>query len=232
MRKRHSFLIASCLGLAGIFAGAYAQTTASVWDGVYTNAQAARGATAYGAACAGCHGANLAGTGEAPALQGGQFVGDFNSETVGDVFDRIRTTMPLEAPASLSRDQYADILAYILKSNGFPAGAKDLDRRSEYLKAIKFEAANPHKKASAEPATPGVRTAASGRPRIVPADLAALASADQASGVLSPAASDPRNAPNSQPNPYKADAFFLSFRRAAAWVRPVLSPWIPRGISG
>jgi mono/diheme cytochrome c family protein/sugar lactone lactonase YvrE len=221
MRKNYSLLMLLALGLSGLVAGAYAQTTASVWDGIYTDAQATRGAAAYGSYCASCHGATLAGTGEAPALAGGQFVGDFNSETVGDIFDRIRTTMPLAAPGSLTRNQYADILAYILKANSFPAGAKELDRRSEYLKAIKFEAAKPRKGASATPAAPPVQAAsaapaapvraagAGGRARIVPADLTALAQADQASGVLSPAASDPRNAPNSQPNPYKADPFFF-----------------------
>ncbi len=71
-------------------------------------------------------------------------MGDFNGETVGDIFDRIRTTMPMDGPGSLSRDQYADILSFILKSNNFPAGAKELDRRSEFLKAIKFESINPH----------------------------------------------------------------------------------------
>lgn len=234
MRSRYGLVFLACLGLSGLVLGASAQGTASVWGGIYTNAQAARGATAYAGYCASCHGGNLAGSGEAPALEGGQFLGDFNDETVGDLFDRIRTTMPIDNPASLSRDQYADILAFILKSNGFPAGTKELDRRSEYLKAIKFEATNPRKGASAAPAQPAApqRAAQIGRPRILPADLTALAAADKASGLLSPAASDPRNTPNSQPNPYKADAFFLRCRQAAAWARPVLSPWIPRAIFG
>ncbi len=203
MRKTYSFLIVIGLGLAGVLA-ARAQGTASVWDGIYTEAQAARGATAFAGSCAGCHGGNLAGSGEAPALEGAQFLGDFNDETVGDIFDRVRTTMPLDNPGGLSRDQYADILAFILKSNGFPAGAKELDRRSEYLKAIKFEAGNPHKAAANIPAAGGNRPA-----RVAPADLAALAAADRSSGLLSAAAPDPRNAPNSQPNSYRADTNFF-----------------------
>ena len=122
---------------------AMGQTATSVWDGIYTEAQAARGADGFAANCASCHGAGLTGTGEAPALQGPQFVSDFDGETVGDLFDRIRTTMPQDRPASLSRDQYADILAFVLKANAFPAGQKELDRRSEYLKAIRFTAAKP-----------------------------------------------------------------------------------------
>lgn len=205
MRKISCLLLMGFLGFAVSLTGAHAQGAASVWGGIYTDAQAARGATAYATSCAGCHGGTLAGSGEAPALEGGQFLSDFNDETVGDIFDRIRTTMPLDNPGGLSRDQFADILAFILKSNGFPAGAKELDRRSEYLKAIKFEAVNPHKATTNVPAPVGGNRQA----RVAPADLTALAAANQASGLLSPAAADPRNAPNSQPDPYRADADFF-----------------------
>lgn len=116
------------------------ETTSSVLDGVYTETQAARGAQAFAEHCALCHGSTLGGLGEAPALIGALFVSDFNGLTVGDLFDRVRTTMPLNAPASLGRERYADILAFILKSNGFPAGQRELDRRSEFLNTIRFEA--------------------------------------------------------------------------------------------
>jgi mono/diheme cytochrome c family protein len=129
--------------LVAITGAAQAQT-ASIWDGVYTDAQATRGAAGFSGHCANCHGANLGGTGEAPALAGPQFLSDFDSLSLGDLFDRVRTTMPQDNPASLTRDQYADILAFLLKANGMPAGAKELDRRSEYLKAIGFSAAKPH----------------------------------------------------------------------------------------
>jgi mono/diheme cytochrome c family protein len=115
-------------------------TTGSVLNGVYTEAQAKRGADGYAQSCASCHGHALGGVGEAPALEGLQFVSDFNGLSVGELFDRIRTTMPQSAPGSLSRTQYADILAFILKSNGYPAGSKELDHRSEYLAIIRFEA--------------------------------------------------------------------------------------------
>jgi S-disulfanyl-L-cysteine oxidoreductase SoxD len=116
------------------------EVSSSVLDGIYTEAQAARGAAAYPQHCAACHGASLGGLGEAPALSGAQFISDFNGLTVGDLFDRIRTTMPLNNPAGLSRDQYVDILSFILKSNGYPAGQTELNRRSEFLNAIRFEA--------------------------------------------------------------------------------------------
>jgi len=117
--------------------------TVSVWDGVYTDDQAARGGAGFTAHCANCHGADLGGTGEAPALSGPKFLSDFDGLSLGDLFDRIRTTMPQDNPGSLPRDQVADILAYLLKANALPAGSKELDRRSEYLKAIGFSATNP-----------------------------------------------------------------------------------------
>ena len=127
-----------------LVAGPAQAQTVSIWDGVYSEDQAARGNTGFAARCANCHGASLGGTGEAPALAGPQFLSDFDGLSLGDLFDRIRTTMPQDNPDSLTRDQYADILAFLLKANGMPAGAKELDRRSEYLKAIGFSAAKPH----------------------------------------------------------------------------------------
>jgi S-disulfanyl-L-cysteine oxidoreductase SoxD len=117
------------------------ETTSSVLDGVYIEVQAVRGADSFAKNCAVCHGASLGGVGEAPALVGAQFISDFNGLTVGDLFERIRTTMPLNNPGVLSRDQYADILAFMLKSNGYPAGERELYRRSEFLNTIRFEAA-------------------------------------------------------------------------------------------
>ena len=136
------WIIAVVVALAALTGLSWAQTT-SIWDGVYTDAQAARGELAFGAHCARCHGANLGGTGEAPALAGPQFLSDFDGLSAGDLFDRIRTTMPQDNPGSLTRDQLADILAFLLKANGLPPGTKELDRRSEYLKAIGFSATKP-----------------------------------------------------------------------------------------
>jgi mono/diheme cytochrome c family protein len=142
MRKRYVAGMTLAVSIAALGTVA-AQTSSSVWDGIYTEAQAGRGAQDFAQVCAACHGAALGGSGEAPALSGGQFIGDFDGQTVGDIFDRIRTTMPQSAPGVLSRDQYADILAFLLKSNGFPAGQTELDKRSDYLKAISFEASKP-----------------------------------------------------------------------------------------
>jgi len=138
--RRAAAPIAALLCVAAATAAAQ-ETTSSVIDGVYTEVQAARGAAGFAQSCAVCHGASLGGVGEAPALAGAQFVSDFNGLTVGDLFERMRTTMPLNNPGALTRDQYADILAFMLKANGYPAGERELYRRSEFLNTIRFEAA-------------------------------------------------------------------------------------------
>lgn len=120
-------------------------TTRSVWDGVYTADQAKRGETAYATNCAACHGDQLTGGEMAPPLAGGEFLSNWNGLTMGDLFDRIRTTMPAGKPGSLSRETNADIAAFILSFNKFPAGALELPHQSEVLKQIKIDAEKPKK---------------------------------------------------------------------------------------
>jgi cytochrome c len=120
-----------------------AQTSRSVWDGVYTSEQAKRGATLYAAECASCHGSALNGGESAPPLTGGEFFSNWNGLTVGDLFERIRVSMPADHPGKLTREQDAEILAFMLSMNQFPAGKTELDHRTEVLKQIQFEAAKP-----------------------------------------------------------------------------------------
>ena len=115
----------------------------SVWDGVYTEEQAKRGETIYRKECAACHGAVLTGGESAPPLTGGPFLANWNGLTMGDLFDRIRKTMPQTNPGHLTRQQDADILAFMLSVNKFPAGKTELYRQSEMLKEIRFEAEKP-----------------------------------------------------------------------------------------
>jgi len=115
----------------------------SVWDGVYTEDQAKRGETIYRKECAACHGDILTGGESAPPLTGGAFLANWNGLTMGDLFDRIRKTMPQSAPGRLTRQQDADILAFMLSVNKFPAGKTELYRQSEMLKEIRFEAEKP-----------------------------------------------------------------------------------------
>jgi len=115
----------------------------SVWDGVYTEDQAKRGEPIYRKECAPCHGDMLTGGESAPPLTGGAFLANWNGLTMGDLFDRIRKTMPQTNPGRLTRQQDADILAFMLRANKFPAGKTELYRQSEMLKEIRFESAKP-----------------------------------------------------------------------------------------
>lgn len=117
-----------------------AQPTQSVWDGVYTEEQANRGKQGYADQCASCHGPELTGGEMAPALTGGEFMAGWDGLTVGDLFERIRISMPQNAPGTLSGQQNADILAFMLASNKFPAGSAELARDAMILKTIKIEA--------------------------------------------------------------------------------------------
>ena len=126
-----------------IVLAAIAQTTRSVWDGVYTDDQAKRGEGFYAKECASCHGTELTGGEAAPPLAGDAFFANWNGLTLGDLFERIRISMPQNAPGSLSRQENADILAFILKVNQFPSGKSELDRQTEILKQIKFESTKP-----------------------------------------------------------------------------------------
>jgi mono/diheme cytochrome c family protein len=97
----------------------------TVWDGVYSEAQAARGVTAFNQSCAGCHA--LAATGKAP-LVGDPFWKSFAQKTVGDLFEYVSANMPNGTPGSLDESTYRDIVALMLKSNAFPAGSAELRR--------------------------------------------------------------------------------------------------------
>jgi mono/diheme cytochrome c family protein len=115
----------------------------TTWDSVFTSDQATRGQTAYNQTCARCHRETLAGGDEAPALTGSAFMSNWNGVKLEDLHDRIRTTMPTDTPGVYSRAQVTDVLAYMLKFNGFPAGNAELTHENEALKGIRFVAAKP-----------------------------------------------------------------------------------------
>jgi cytochrome c len=115
----------------------------SVWDGVYTEEQARRGAALYGRECASCHGTDLTGADEVPALAGPAFLANWDGLTVGDLSERVRRSMPPNNPGQLSRRQITDILCHMLSVNGFPAGKAELEPKTELLKQIRIEATKP-----------------------------------------------------------------------------------------
>jgi mono/diheme cytochrome c family protein len=114
----------------------------SVWDGAYTAQQIQRGSAVYARDCATCHGPTLNG-GEAPPLAGADFLAEWYGYSAGDLFERIRSTMPVTGPGSLSAQEYADVLAHLLSINKFPAGETELESAREPLKRIRIEAAKP-----------------------------------------------------------------------------------------
>lgn len=143
---RSNYLLNSFAALAILVCGGWvalnaqtAQTSRSLWDGVYTQAQAKRGEAVYSGQCARCHGADLGGGDSVPALAGTDFLSTWNTKTLGDLFDRIRSSMPADKPGTLSREQTADIVAYILSVNQFPTGKKELGTQSDVLKQIQFD---------------------------------------------------------------------------------------------
>jgi mono/diheme cytochrome c family protein len=113
-----------------------AQQSKTLWDGIYTDEQAARGETLYAERCAKCHGDTLGGQESAPALTGTTFYSNWEGEMLEPLFDRLRTTMPQDKPGSLSRSQNADILAHMLKAGGYPAGATPLNGQAGAMASI------------------------------------------------------------------------------------------------
>jgi mono/diheme cytochrome c family protein len=145
MRLPIAILTAAALACAAFMT---AQTAAprNVWDGIYTTDQAKRGEALYGQHCGSCHGGTLDGGEAAPPLAGAGFLSNWSGLTVGELFERIRTSMPLDNPGKLSRQDNADILAHILKVNNFPAGEKEMSHATEVLKEIRLDAAKPGSK--------------------------------------------------------------------------------------
>jgi len=112
----------------------------TVWDGIYTEEQATRGEALYGEHCVRCHGATLQGNGEgAKSLTDATFKSTWNGISMGALFDRVRLSMPQDKPGSLTRQQVADLLAFILRANRFPAGKDELVRQTDLLNAIVFK---------------------------------------------------------------------------------------------
>ncbi len=115
----------------------------SVWSGVFTDAQADQGAAVYKTHCVSCHGESLAGGEQVPALRGVTFGATWESVPLADLFERMRKTMPPGKSGTVTRPEYASILAYLLKMNGMPAGNDLLPGDSATLAAITFQSNKP-----------------------------------------------------------------------------------------
>jgi quinoprotein glucose dehydrogenase len=141
-RVRSWILVAALLWVRAVALTPAAQDAPrTVWDGVYTDTQADRGKAVYLEKCVQCHGPTLMGGGAgAGPLQGATFNGNWNGVMLGDMLERVRQSMPLDKPATLSRQQTADVLAYIFSVNRFPAGKAELSRQTEILNTIQYKA--------------------------------------------------------------------------------------------
>jgi S-disulfanyl-L-cysteine oxidoreductase SoxD len=109
-------------------------------DGAYTAAQATRGQKIYADSCTGCHGDDLSGGGQAPALVGKDFNADWNDLAMSDLFDRTNGTMPADKPGTLTPAQAADVIAFLLQKGNFPPGQTELPADPAALKVMKFVA--------------------------------------------------------------------------------------------
>lgn len=115
----------------------------TTWDSVYTAAQAERGQKAYATECARCHANELTGADAAPALAGSAFTSNWNGQLLDALHERIQTAMPTDTPGVYSKALVTDVMAYLLKFNGYPAGSSELTHENAALHAVRFVVARP-----------------------------------------------------------------------------------------
>ena len=137
MRSVGAFTLAlAAVVFAGSFCIVVAQGTRTVADGVYMTAQAVRGQAIFDMQCRACHGATLGG-GLGPPLAGAGFQSVWSTSSLADLVDKIQHTMPANKPGTLSREQATDLVAHVLRTNGFKAGGADL-KTDDSVKQIAF----------------------------------------------------------------------------------------------
>ena len=137
--KLATLVLGACVIAAMAVPIAQGVTARTVWDGVYSEAQAARGKAVYDAQCAYCHQSDLRGQGFAPGLVEDVFTSRWQDGNLGDLFTIVKVTMPQDKPASLTDDEYAAIVAYLLQANRYPAGQQELRPDPAALKEVVFK---------------------------------------------------------------------------------------------
>jgi mono/diheme cytochrome c family protein len=126
---------AALLLLSSLAVGLFTAPAARADDAIYTEAQAKQGEHQYSEHCAGCHGMKLQGQGKIPALSGPAFLkAEASGQSLDDLFFVMRSFMPYDAPGKLSKQQYVEIMAYILKMNGFFANDAGLSTNARPVK--------------------------------------------------------------------------------------------------
>jgi S-disulfanyl-L-cysteine oxidoreductase SoxD len=130
--------------LAGAYSTVRAQAPKSVLDGIYTEAQSKRGDKVYADNCATCHGPKLEGTDTGgPTLVGKDFVSGWKEMSAGALLSKISMDMPSNAPGTLMPAQYADVMAFVLSVNKYPAGQTELPTDAAALKTVKMAEPKP-----------------------------------------------------------------------------------------
>jgi quinoprotein glucose dehydrogenase len=127
----------SLIGKPGALSSAQQPRTVS--NGVYTADQATRGGAAYQKSCSVCHLEDLSGDQFATPLVGETFAQRWKDSNVGELFTAVKGTMPANSPGSLADETYADILAYLLTMNKYPAGGQELGTNAQELTKITFK---------------------------------------------------------------------------------------------
>lgn len=135
--------VAFFVGRAGSLSARERVFAKTVWDSVYTVEQAARGESAYAKGCARCHGAALTGGDQSPPLTGSAFLGNWNGQSLIDLHQRIKSTMPSDSIGIYDAKFVTDVVAFMLKANGFPAGQAELASDDAVLKDIAIRAGRP-----------------------------------------------------------------------------------------
>ena len=134
-------VLATLAATVALAAGAPALSKGSR-SGVYTVEQAEEGARIYAMKCAMCHGTRLEGTVETPGLVG-KFVANWAGRPLGDLFDYLGRAMPQGSPGTLTPQDNARLMAFILRANGAPAGNSSLAADPAALRRLAFDAPGP-----------------------------------------------------------------------------------------
>lgn len=131
---------AACVATVGMVLGVSVDVRTSqgidTQGGIYTTEQAQRGGVLYEPYCASCHGAALTGGELAPALTGPEFASNWDGVTIEQLFLRVYRDMPQNSPGVLTAENAVDIIAYMLKANGYPTGKVPLSHQRTILATI------------------------------------------------------------------------------------------------
>lgn len=132
-------LAGMCASLGGAIRSAKAASPApskNIWDGVYTDDQAARGKAQYNTSCSSCHMEDLSGSGQALPLAGDAFTDIWEGQSMADLLGLVQGTMPQDKPGSLTPEAALDVISYIVQVNKFPSGKEELKNDPDALKNI------------------------------------------------------------------------------------------------